>query len=325
MFLVIEVQLKDLGEEEVLRRLRSLTAKTNLLPDDDASAINLCDSEVLLLNVDGFVASTDAPPGMPYQSMGEKAALMAISDIVIKGGTARGFLLSVSVPSDFLMEDLIEIVQGAKQFTAQFDIPFLGGDLNQANDIVLDAVAIGTAKNNNVIPRTGAKAGDIIVSSKWFGLTAIGLNYLLSGNDYGLSEKVLEATVREVYSPRPWFSEFFEIATRIPITSSIDSSDGLGKSLHHLANASNKRIVISSLPIHPLLEKCLPKEYWFSSVFYGGEEFCPIFTVPSDNIEALPDYFMCIGRVETGSGVIFSTKDAVREVLPKGWEHFKEK
>ncbi len=318
------MRLKDLGEDEILRHLRPLVARANVLPNDDASAIKLNDSELLLLNVDGFVASTDAPPGMPYRCFGEKVALMAVSDIVVKGGKTFGLLLSVSVPQDFHLADLKEIIQGAKEFSEEFGIPFLGGDLNQAEDIVLDAIAVATVSNDKVIRRSGAQIGDMIVSPKWFGLTSVGLGYLLSGNNYDLSKETLEKAIHEVYSPRPWFSEFAKLTSTISITASIDSSDGLGKSLHHLAKANKKRFVISNLPLHPLLEKQLARKYWFSAVFYGGEEFCPIFTIPSEDTKCLLDEFVVIGRVEEGKGVVFSSEEVTHEILPKGWQHFEE-
>ncbi len=317
------MRLNDLGEDEVLRHLRNLVTKPSFLPNDDASAINGHDSELLLLNVDGFVASTDAPPGMSYHDFGQKAALMAISDIVVKGGKTLGFLLSVSVPSDFLLDDLKDIVRGAKEFAEPLGVAFLGGDLNQAEDIVIDAVAVGTVSKSRVIPRSGARIGDAIVSPKWFGMTAIGLSYLLSGNDYGLPKKLLKMAVSEVYSPRPWISEFMELAKSGMITGSIDSSDGLAKSLHHLANASKKQLVITELPLHPLLERSLSQEYWFPVVFYGGEEFCPIFTISPEATDILPSEFVVIGEVKKGKGVIFSAEGESYEVLPEGWQHFE--
>ncbi len=326
------MRLADIGENKILRRLREFISKKNLLPDDDSSAmiieelVNSLSNSSIVVNTDGFVESTDAPLGMMPIHYGEKVAHMTLSDIFVKGVQPIGFLLSASIPKNDSFIKLYEIVEGAVSFCKKFDVAFLGGDLNESKDLVLDGFAFGFSPEQSIIPRRGAKKTNLIVTIPWFGYASIGLNFLLSQIDIDLSSELLKKSVKEVYSPTPWFKEFMNVKNLVKITSSIDSSDGLAKSLNILAKQNNSAIAIHTLPLADELKNAVPKQYHFMFTMFGGEEFIPIFTIPKKEEKDLPEPFIVIGKLTRNKGppkVYFENENGKKQEIPdKGWSHF---
>ena len=85
----------------------------------------------------------------------------------------------------------------------------------------------------------------------------------------------------------------------------IDNSDGFALSLHYLSEASNVRLIIDEIPVHPLLEECLPAERVIEEVLYNsGEEYNFIFSLPREEEDiVLKMGWTIIGKVEEGIGV----------------------
>ena len=323
------MRLEDLGEKKILASLIEFVSAKNLLPNDDSSAIKInkknLEADVLITNTDGFVESTDAPLGMMPFHYGEKVAHMTLSDIVVKGGKPLGIMLSISIPSKEQFIKLYEIVEGAVVFSKKFSVSFLGGDLNQANDLVIDGFAFGVVKRKDLIKRSGANIGDLIVTAPWFGYTYLGLDFLINGKDLDIPSEILRKSVKEVYSPKPWLKQFQKVLQKIRVTSSIDSSDGLAKSLHELARQSEKTFLINRLPIAKDIRRIIPKEMYLTYTMFGGEEFCPVFTIKRKDKDILPRGFIIIGEVKAGAPDVRYVKDGEEISIPdKGWNHFKK-
>jgi len=107
---------------------------------------------------------------------------------------------------------------------------------------------------------------------------------------------------------------------------SIDSSDGLVRSLCLLSRESKVRIVIDKIPIHPLLLKhqdILGNEYIQELTLYGGEEYIGIFSVSPNNAKKLDKFsdLYPIGYIEKGSGVYLKKEDAIMRLEDKGYRH----
>ena len=196
----------------------------------------------VVVNVDTFVRETDWLPGMTEAQAGRKTAVMALSDIVAKGAKPLATLLSLCVPADFDAIAAQELVRGFSQYCVKAGIPFIGGDVGTSNDVVLTGVAIGIAPPKGIVPRGGAKAGDAIMVTGEFGLTSTAFKVLLDGKkaDDDLKSRAIGAA----YRPDIHFGFVSALAEKGLVSASMDSSDGLGITLHTIAEQSGVSIMV---------------------------------------------------------------------------------
>lgn len=325
--------IKDIGERALLEFFKDLVDEGDLPFNEDAVAFSLNKKLTIVINIDTFVAKTDAPPGMtPYQ-MGAKATVMAISDLAAKGVQPQFTIASGAFPGSFKVEDTIKLVKGVKEITQKTNAKFLGGDTNEAEDIILSVVAAGIADKNNLIKRNGAKDSDIICTTGEFGLTGAGFKVFLE--NYKASNKQSKSFRDAIYQPTVKLREGLFLGKSRKINSCIDSSDGLAWCLTELLrNKTNQGIVIDQIPIAQTVidfaeSNKLNKE---ELALFGGEEFELVFTLSekdfsefqrnatSQNIE-----IFTIGKVSKDfpNKIMTKKKTGYEEVTHKGWEHFK--
>ena len=131
-------KMKDIGERVFLRRISNLVDESLLQFNDDASAISLPSGDIMVINVDMLVFKTDVLPGMSFEQIGRKAVTMSISDIVAKGAKPHGCLASLGLTPDTETISGQNILKGVKNQCSFYNTKFLGGDLNECTDVVLD-------------------------------------------------------------------------------------------------------------------------------------------------------------------------------------------
>lgn len=274
--------LKDIGEREFLSLIEHLIDNAALDFNDDSSAIELPSGEILVINADMLVKKTDVLPGMTSAQIGKKAVTMALSDIIVKGATPIGCLSSVGFPPDLSVVEAEQIVVGVKEQCTKFNVLFLGGDLNESSDLILDSIVFGLCKKENLIPRKGAKNNDLIYSTGLFGFTSIGYKILL--HDYQIEGALRDQALFALYEPTTRL-DFIHFLLKSNVKISMDCSDGLSLTLQDLSRINKLGINIEYVPIHPLVETASKKHSLnpLDLVFNGGEEFEMIFAISPDN------------------------------------------
>ncbi|MBN2228070.1 MAG: thiamine-phosphate kinase [Candidatus Thorarchaeota archaeon] len=328
------MNLGDLGERGFLARISNyvnLIKGARLGFDDDASDIPLTPEQNLVINVDTFVRKTDWLPGMSAAQVGRKTAVMALSDLAAKGARPLATMLSLCVPEHFDTSEADEIVRGFSQYCVKSGIPFIGGDMGMALDVVLTAVAIGTAHPDTIIARSGAKAGDILAVTGYFGLTSVAYEMLINGceADPELHKNALLAA----YKPTIDLGIVSVLAESRAVTASMDSSDGLGITLNTLAKQSNVAFVIDTLPsdrgVEIFARMNMMDEMKF--VMMGGEEFHLVLTIPHDKFEIAQAIaasrhvpLIEIGHVQEGDKVVYESSEGYVDVPSAGYDNFKE-
>ena len=328
------MKLGDIGERDFLVGISNyvnFVKSARLDFDDDASDIPLSATQNLVINVDTFVRKTDWLPGMSAAQVGRKTAVMALSDLAAKGAKPLATMLSLCAPEDYEVSEADEIVRGFSQYCAKSKVPFIGGDMGMALDVVLTAVAIGIAHPDTIITRNGAKPGDIIVVTGDFGLTSVAYEILINRReaDSELEQKALLAA----YKPAIDLEMISALAEKNAVTASMDSSDGLGITLHTIARKSKVAFVIDRLPIARGVEKFarmnLLDEMKF--VMMGGEEFLLVLTIPPDRLEVAREIaasrhlpFIEIGHVQEGNQVLYESSEGYVDVPYTGYDNFKE-
>ncbi|MDP6457872.1 MAG: thiamine-phosphate kinase [Candidatus Bathyarchaeota archaeon] len=322
----------EIGERALIERMhRWITPMpgTPLPLWEDASAIDLRDGRVAVLNTDMLVWETDVPPGMtPYQAA-RKAVVMNFSDLGAKGVPPLSFMASIGIPRDLEVEIVEEMAKGFEAGTREYGGYVIGGDTNEASDIVISGVAFGVSSRERIMTRKGAKPDEILATTGPFGLTAAALKTLLTGLE--APEGLKEALVQSIYNPKARVREGIALAESGAVTSAIDSSDGLSASLHDLSRSSKVGFRVEALPIPPEVvayadhHELNPDDL----ALYGGEEYELVFTVEEGRLEEAREALALVGcrllelGVATSETDIRTAKNGVETSIEKwGWEHF---
>ena len=111
------MRVQELGETQLIKIIeKKVLEKTNKpLVKDDAfifEQILKSSEEVLILNTDMFVSTTDAPAQMSTFQMGRKAILMNISDLIVKGAMPKAVIISIGIPSGLSKKDFESFIDG---------------------------------------------------------------------------------------------------------------------------------------------------------------------------------------------------------------------
>ena len=100
---------------------------------------------------------------------------------------------------------------------------------------------IGFSDNGSIPSRNGARPGDLIIVSGEFGYSAAVLKILIEGAKAGRNFK--QRAITSVFRPNP--QQKFGISLARYFSSSIDSSDGLARSLYEAVAQSKVNFFIT--------------------------------------------------------------------------------
>lgn len=237
-------------------------------PADDAAIV---DGQVLC--VDMLHERTDLPSGVSSYTIGWRTVAVALSDVAAMG--ARPVVtLGVYSPPRFEREAIEGFLEGATEVSEAVGARYVGGDLDVTEELTTVGIALGEA--DDPVGRTGAKAGDRVVVTGALGRGALAVRRLASGD-------------------RDRGSEDFRFRPRIEAgralgsaaTAMLDSSDGLARSVHLLAEGSDVGIALDgeSIPLVPGLESVLEgDETPFDLGIHWGEDFELVATVPEGRL-----------------------------------------
>lgn len=324
---------EKLGERKIIEIVQSLLDVMPEIPvpfGDDVSAVEIGKGQVAVLKTDMLVGKTDVPEGMTVAQAARKAVVMNISDFAAKGVEPKAVLVSLGLPRSSSRKDVEEVGRGLNAGAREYGAYVIGGDTGEASDLVISIFLFGTAERNSLMLRSGARTGDVVAVTGFFGKTAAGLKILLGG--YKAPEMVRKVLVESVFVPRARLNEGLALIKTGAVTASIDSSDGLAWSLHEIARASGVGFLIDRLPIAKEVESFarINRLDPLELALYGGEEYELVLTVkPSlwskaeKAVKEVGARLLPIGKVTRDRRIILAVDGARRVVEPRGWEHFK--
>ena len=308
------------GERELIERAWRVFKRDprELLGLDDAQAVEL--SGKVVFKVDVFDETTDWLPGMTLRDVGWKAVTAAVSDVLVKGARPLGVMLGVGLPEETL-DAADELFAGIEEACDKLGVRVWGGDTGSSDHLYVSVAVAGVAEK--LVPRSGARPGDILMMSGHEVFTPAAYAVLLDGAE---PCEGVEGAIELAYRPKLTKPEFWLEASRLA-TASIDDSDGLALTLHYLAEASGVGLVVERLPLSAALLACA--ERWGRdplemALYQGGEEYNFVFaTRDPDTILKLAEKHgqkvWKIGKVVEGKGVVL---EGYGEVEQRGWEHF---
>ncbi|MEF8781364.1 MAG: thiamine-phosphate kinase [Haloferacaceae archaeon] len=262
-----------------------------LLADDLPHAGDDCAVvDDLVLTTDMLHASTDFPGGTTSYTVGWRSVGVSLSDLAAMGASPIGALAAYAPPS-LEAEELSAFVRGAREVCERVGTEYVGGDLDTHRELTVATTAVGRAADP--IRRSGAAPGDVVCVTGEWGRTAAALRLFEAGETERANDLFR-------FLPRVAAGE----ALAPDATAMMDSSDGLARSLHQLAEASDCgfRVDADAVPIHPAVVELFedPGER-FERAVHVGEDFELTCTLPEDALPAArrrcPVPLVRIGRV----------------------------
>ena len=312
--------MKKLNEKEIIRIFRQ---KKNLAEDVELFHLG---KELCAANIDTLVESTDIPAKSDLVDVARKSVVSSVSDFAAKGIIPKFCIISVTIPKTFSKNQITKMATGFRKACNEFSLEFLGGDTNEGKEIVIHVVLFGKA--GKIVPRSGARNGDIIITTGPFGYTSSALQILLKKKKS--TKKFSNIAKTKFFHPIPRLK--FGIACKNLLSSSIDSSDGLSSCLQELSTNSKKRFVITKFPVKDDVRDfvSMNKLDLKDIILNGGEEFELVCTVPSKNLEKVKrnakklkvDLYE-IGIVTKGKHVVLENDTGQSRIIDGGWLHFQ--
>ena len=199
-----------------------------------------------------------------WRDLGFRAAAANISDLAASGAQPVALLVSLGLPGDTDLEDVVALYEGLNEP----GVPIRGGDTTRADDVLVAVTALG--RSDRVPGRAGARPGDLLVVTGPLGAAGAAFR----------SGRLARPPLRVEEGRR-----LAAVATAM-----LDVSDGLGADAAHVARRSGCRLTIE-LDRVPLAEGALLEDVGF------GEDYELLAATPD------PLDFTVIGRCEEGSGV----------------------
>ena len=318
---IAKTPVSSLGEFGLIERIAAqfpLKNKSSIKGiGDDAAVID--HSEKTLVSTDFLVEGVHFDLSyVPLKHLGYKAVMVNLSDIFAMNATPTQVTVSIALSNRFPVEAVDELYQGVSLACKRYQVDLVGGDTTSSQaGLVISVTVLGTAKEDKIAYRSGAKENDLIVVSGDLGGAYMGLQILerekavykvnpqsqpdLSTYAYAV-ERQLKPEARK---------DVVELLNELKIvpTAMIDVSDGLSSELLHLSKASQVgcQIYEDKIPIDPeVLNIC--KELTINNTtaaLNGGEDYELLFTVDQKHFEAIKDHplLSIIGHIsDLGAG-----------------------
>lgn len=283
---------------------------------------------------------------VPLRHLGYKAAMVNLSDIYAMNGTPRQMTVSLALSKRFSVEDMEELYAGIRLACEKHHVDIVGGDTTSSlTGLAISITAIGEARPEDIVCRSGARETDLICVSGNLGAAYMGLQLLEREKAVYYQQRAEAGDKKDEVEFQPDFSgreyllerqlkpearrDIIEALAQAGIhpTSMMDISDGLSSELMHICEQSHTgcRIYEERIPLD--YQTAVMAEELNMNVttcaLNGGEDYELLFTVPltdNDKVSALEDVKV-IGYITNESlGKALICRDGNEfELQAQGW------
>jgi len=266
--------------------LRALSAQVPAAGDDAA----VVDGHVL--TTDMLHEQTDFPDGTTRYTAGWRAVGASLSDVAAMGAEAVAAVAAYGGPS---FDAVDAFVEGARDVCERVEASYVGGDLDTHEEFTVATTALG--RTDDPVYRSGARPDEMVCVTGTLGR---------SGAACRLFERGETRRANDLFRFTPRVAAGRALAPFA--TAMMDSSDGLARSLHQLARASDCGVAVESpLPVDRGVDELAADEGTRRELgVFFGEDFELVCTLPADRVEAAreatPVALSRVGRV-TDDGV----------------------
>lgn len=336
------MRIADIGEFALIERLHGLVAVER--PDvivgigDDVAVLSVDGDQWLLATVDCQVEDVHfLRRAITPAQLGQRALAINLSDLAAMGGRPLFALVSLGLPSALDVVWVEELYHGLDHEARRHGVAIVGGNMTRSpGGIWIDVTVLGQVRRDEVVLRSGARPGDLVLVTGQLGAAAAGLQLLL---DPELTRVVgdPEPALTRHFTPTPRLVEAGVIARLRQATAMIDLSDGLSSDIGHICEQSGVgvRLWAAALPIAPAARAIAAArgEPPWNIALAGGEDYELCFTAPPDAAASLAAAIQeqtgalvtVVGEIlpaEAGRWLRLPEGDAI-PLAPRGWEHFK--
>jgi len=308
---------------------------------DDAAVIGT-DDEAMVISTDMLVEGIHFDlMYTPLKHLGYKSVVVNLSDIYAMNAVPTHITVSVAISSKYSLEAMQEFYDGVYTACKMYNIDLVGGDTTSSpKGMIISITAVGQAKKDKIVYRSGAKKGDILCVTGDLGAAYLGLQILEREKQVYLahpgvqpeldkSQYLIERQLKP--EAQRGAIEYFKREKIVP-TSMIDVSDGLASELLHICNQSDVGAFIEEgkVPIHPDSELAA-LEFKLDPItcaLHGGEDYELLFTIDEKDLEKIrfmPEVYI-IGEItdKTDGIKLHTTGGNMHAITAQGWNHFAE-
>ena len=264
---------------------------------DERAALALLDGELAAAGddaavVDGLVVTTDMlhertdfPAGTTRYTAGWRAVGASLSDVAAMGAEPTAAVAAYAAP-EFDRDELLAFVRGASDVCEVVGTEYVGGDLDGHDEFTVATTVIG--RTDDPVRRRGARPGDVVCVTGTLGRSAAALEYFERATGDDESAERARERANDLFRFEPRIEAGRALAPHA--TAMMDSSDGLARSLHQLAEASGCGFAIDSerVPIDDAVRDVADDEaeaLALATTF--GEDFELVATLPEDALPAV--------------------------------------
>ncbi|MCF4100502.1 thiamine-phosphate kinase [Gillisia sp. M10.2A] len=273
---------------------------------------------------------------MPLKHLGYKAVMVNLSDVYAMNGEATQITIGIACSNRFPVEALEELYAGIELAAKIYNVDVVGGDTTSSTKgLLISVTALGKAKKEDVVYRSGAKPNDLLVVTGDLGASYMGLQILerekevfkvnpnsqpdLDQYTY-LIERQLKPEARKDIGP-------LLRSLEVKPTSMIDISDGLSSEIIHICKNSKVGVNLyeNKIPLDPaVIAACEEFELDSTTIaLSGGEDYELLFTVAQedfDKIKGNPNFSIIGYMTEEREGMHLITRgDTKIPLIAKGW------
>ena len=337
--------LAQVGEFGLIDRIHEIIRvegvklpKNTLGIGDDCAAFQPRPGYELLVTCDCMVENRHyLPRFISPEDMGRRAMTLNISDVGAMGGKPRYALVSLGLRSSTLLKDVMAIYRGFLAELNPFQAFVIGGNVTKSTDAnFIDITLIGEVETGQMVRRSTAKPGDVILVTGYPGQSAAGLEILL------------QAEAGESWDGNPLVNAYqcpahraFEgraVAGTGLANAMIDTSDGLLGDLGHICDESavGATLYEKDLPISEALRQFAETSGrgTLDYVLKESDDYELMVTCTPDHVAGICDAVadtsdVPVTRIGTVTGnkgrieIIDAAGDS-RSVAISGWDHFSK-
>ena len=371
-----QIKVSEIGEKGLIERIieksktcpscgfdydSGLSNYATSIGDDSAlTKIDIDDNSYLVTSTDMLIQSSHFPKGMTYFQMGYKSVVVNVSDLASMGAENIGFLLNIAIPKDMLLDDFDDLICGAIRACDNYNIPLIGGDTNEANEIIISGTAIGKVDKDKALMKYGFEKGDLVCISDELGYAALGFELLsLKEKDPNLYQEkidqikeidstIIDLALLKALKPEAKYDEghiLREHNTANNRISATDITDGLASEFYEILNSDRKYSMLNdrnssnsySKGIR-IYEEKLPVEDEFKEIadilglnyldlfLHVGEDFEFLFTINKELEDQLSRemHYYAIGEITDNNTVeILLSNGQIQKISSRGYQHLK--
>ncbi|MBR1717549.1 MAG: thiamine-phosphate kinase [Paludibacteraceae bacterium] len=349
-------EISTLGEFGLIRHLtkdiKHLQPSTLKGVGDDCAVMNFDQQRVLMTTdmlLEGIHFNLEY---VPLKHLGYKAAVVNFSDIYAMNGTPTQITVSLGISKRFSVEDIESLYAGIRLACERYNVDLVGGDTcSSMTGLTISITCLGTAKEEDIVYRNGAKLNDLVCVTGNLGTAYLGLQLLerelmvQRSTNYGNNPSAAnDGQQIDAFEGREYLLERQlkpearrDIIARlreagVKPTAMMDISDGLSSELMHICSQSKVGCAIyeDKIPID-YQAAAMAEEMNLNIVtcaLNGGEDYELLFTCDINDYEKLvpiEDVYLIghITKPEAGLHLIGRNGEQL-PLKSQGWNAFNE-